>query len=130
MTADVYLTTNFKLSEFQCHCYRCAGNPMRPATHIETVRAIQRARTRYGKPFLITRGVSCAPHNADVGGAEDSRHLPEHADAADIGEHDDREKWKIVAACMAEHLSVRVYDDHIHVDDRPGGPIFIGGPKE
>jgi hypothetical protein len=124
-----YITGNFKFLDFRCRCRRCFDNEDSPITNLKTVRALQRARERFGKPIIVTRGVSCAEHNAEIGGAKDSRHLPEHADAFDVLVTDSREAWLLVAAFMAESLTVRVYDDHIHCDDRPTGPIFIASPE-
>lgn len=124
-----HVTENFKFSDFRCRCHKCIDNQESPITKMKTIAALQRARDRFGKPIIVTRGVSCKEHNAEIGGAPDSRHLPEHADAFDVLVTDSREAWLLVAAFMAESLTVRVYEDHIHCDDRPEGPFFIASPE-
>lgn len=126
------ITTNFNLRDFQCHCPRCADNPARPHTKIEVINELQVVRDVHGKPMVVSRGVSCAAHNKEVGGASDSRHLPEHADAVDIECASSAEAYDLVDSFVAynQHVTwtLRVYKDHVHADRRPGPPLFIASP--
>ncbi len=124
------LTRNFKVSDFQCHCIRCADKAASPVTKIETVEKLQVARDSYGLPIFVSRGVSCPEHNADIGGAEDSRHLPTHCDAIDVKIVDAANAFELLPHLIsAGFTAFRVYHDHIHVDDRPGARLFLASPE-
>jgi zinc D-Ala-D-Ala carboxypeptidase len=131
MTDDLVLP-NFKLDDFRCHCEDCAHDPDRPSCLPEVMGAVQAVRDLMGKPLRLTRGVSCKKHNQAVGGAPDSRHLPEHRDAVDLACADSQEAFEIVAAVICQHFftTIRVYPHHVHVDARPGPFIFIASPAE
>lgn len=122
---------NFKISDFQCHCPECAKNDDRPFTKVEVLRSLQIVRDLYGKPMRVARGLSCASHNAAIGGAGDSRHLPEHADAVDVAHNGSDEAYEIVNAFMIEgdFTTLRVYPHHVHADMRPGPHRFIASPE-
>lgn len=127
---DFSFLQNFKLTDFQCHCPACADDPSRPYTKIGVMRAVQALRDRLGKPLVVTRGVSCVAHNKSVGGAGDSRHLPEHADAVDIATADAHEAYVVVyGAIQGGWTALRVYGGHVHMDMRPGEVIFIASPE-
>lgn len=125
------ITANFNKTDYQCRCGACASNELRPATKDEVVQAVQRVRDRLGLPLSVSRGVSCSAHNAAIGGAPDSRHLPEHADAVDIVAANSIFAAVIVAGVLAEPVftAIRVYDDHVHADARPGPRRFIASPE-
>ena len=95
------------------------------------MRGAQRIRNDLGRPVEVTRGVSCAAHNAALGGAPDSRHLPRHADAIDIACASPRERYEVVFAAMKNPAwtAIRVYAGHVHLDQRPGPRIFIASPE-
>lgn len=131
MTYDLPLR-NFKLSDFQCHCEACAHDPNRPHTKPEVMAAVQALCDSMGQPVRISRGVSCESHNQSVGGASDSRHLPQHADAIDAGVADSHEAYLIVRMAMynGDFTAYRVYPHHVHLDMRPGPARFIASPAE
>ncbi len=124
------LTKNFSRSDFLCHCVVCAENPARPSTKIEVVHALQDVRDVYGKPIIVTRGVSCSAHNASLGGVSDSRHLEKHADAVDLAHNSGEEAFELVSALMTlgKFTVLRVYPKHIHADMRPGSRRFLASP--
>ncbi len=68
---------DFKHREFACPCPRCGGFPVEPAERL--VRAAQALRDQTGKPIIVSSGVRCKVHNAEVGGVSNSRHLLGHA---------------------------------------------------
>ncbi len=122
---------NFELSDFQCHCEACAQDDDRPFSKMAVLACMQALRSAMGKPLVITRGVSCADHNRAVGGAGDSRHLPEHADAIDLAVQDPHEAFEIVAAALKQgaFTAYRVYPHHVHLDLRGGDKIFLASPE-
>jgi hypothetical protein len=125
------LTANFDKRDFQCRCPTCAADGLRPATKISVVEAVQRIRDAIGSPLVVSRGVSCASHNEDIGGAKDSRHLPEHADAVDIVTFDSAHAAMIVMAAIKDQTftTFLVEAHHIHLDARPGPRRFLAAPE-
>lgn len=65
----------FGRGEFMCNCggKYCDGFPAEPVPLL--VRTADRVRGHFGKPAVISSGVRCPRHNANVGGVENSRHL-------------------------------------------------------
>ena len=65
----------FTRAEFRCKCggKYCNGFPAEPQEGM--VRAIDNVREHFGKAFTPNSGVRCPTHNANVGGASNSRHL-------------------------------------------------------
>lgn len=65
----------FTREEFRCKCggKYCSGFPEEPQEGM--VRAIDNVREHFGKAFTPNSGVRCPAHNANVGGASNSRHL-------------------------------------------------------
>ena len=64
----------FKKEEFRCKCggKLCNGFPMEPERTL--VRLADRVRGHFGVPMIVSSGVRCEKHNANVGGAAGSRH--------------------------------------------------------
>lgn len=64
----------FDRSEFACKCGRyCDGYP---AEMDETVvKVADRVRKHFGTAVIVSSGLRCATHNANVGGVSNSRHL-------------------------------------------------------
>lgn len=65
----------FSRSEFKCQCggKYCNGYPAEPSEAL--VRIAESLREEIGKPIIITSGLRCATHNAEVGGVSNSRHI-------------------------------------------------------
>lgn len=65
----------FGRAEFQCNCNGkyCDGFPTEP--HPLLVKVADRVREHFGAAALISSGVRCEQHNANVGGVSNSRHL-------------------------------------------------------
>lgn len=66
---------NFGRAEFKCHCggKYCTGFPVEP--HPQLVKVADRVREHFGAAAIISSGVRCETHNANVGGVSNSRHL-------------------------------------------------------
>lgn len=65
----------FHRSEFKCKCggRYCDGYPAEPRRAL--VQTADRMRKHFGAAALVSSGVRCSRHNADVGGVQNSRHL-------------------------------------------------------
>lgn len=65
----------FQKAEFKCKCggKYCNGFPAEPKKKLVTV--AERVRGHFGKPAIVSSGVRCTKHNANVGGVSNSRHL-------------------------------------------------------
>lgn len=64
----------FERGEFGCKCGGwCDGFPAEPAEKL--VRTADRIRSFFGSAAVVSSGVRCARHNANVGGVTNSRHL-------------------------------------------------------
>ena len=64
----------FKKSEFKCKCggKYCDGFPVEPEEKL--VRVADRVRAHFGNKMIVSSGVRCEKHNANVGGVAGSRH--------------------------------------------------------
>lgn len=65
----MYEVRHFKLDEFRCPC--CGE----VAAACELVFLLDVSRAYIGVPFRVSSGFRCVPHNREVGGAENSRHM-------------------------------------------------------
>lgn len=64
----------FERSEFACKCGKyCDGFPVEVNRTLLVV--ADRVREHFGKPAILSSGVRCEQHNANVDGVTDSRHL-------------------------------------------------------
>ncbi len=123
------VSRNFSLEDFQCRCQVCATDPDRPGLKAEALNALQNVRDFLGEPIIINRGVSCSAHNQALGGAGDSRHLPEHADAVDCRSFGSDYAYRLVRAAMTlgKFSFIELAPDHLHLDMRPGDKRLITG---
>lgn len=65
----------FDREEFRCKCggKYCNGFPAEPKKKL--VQIADRVREHFGAPMIVSSGVRCKTHNANVGGASASRHM-------------------------------------------------------
>lgn len=64
----------FKKDEFRCKCGKfCDGFPAQPEKKLLSL--ADRVRGHFGVPMIVSSGVRCKQHNANVGGASASRHM-------------------------------------------------------
>lgn len=65
----------FDREEFECHCdgKYCDGYPAEPSKIL--VQVADRVREHFGAPAIVSSGVRCKTHNANVGGVANSKHL-------------------------------------------------------
>lgn len=64
----------FTKSEFRCKCggKYCNGYPVEPKKLL--IQTADRVRAHFGAPAIVSSGVRCETHNANVGGVSGSRH--------------------------------------------------------
>lgn len=65
----IRISENFKREEFECQC-GCGYDTV----DIELITVLERIRTHFGKPVMITSGARCYEHNERVGGVKTSMH--------------------------------------------------------
>lgn len=64
----------FDRKEFACPCGRCNGYPADPKEKL--VRVAENVREHFGEPVIVSSGVRCREHNAELpGSVPNSRHL-------------------------------------------------------
>lgn len=63
----------FRREEFACKCGRCGGYPAEMDKTV--VQTADRVRKHFGSPAIVSSGLRCKTHNANVGGVANSRHL-------------------------------------------------------
>lgn len=70
---------NFKPEEFRCGCNGkyCCGYPTRMKA--KELAHLQKIRTHFGRPMIITSGLRCDKYNAEVNGIRSSRHKAGYA---------------------------------------------------
>jgi zinc D-Ala-D-Ala carboxypeptidase len=120
------VTPHFNRADFSCHCTACANTG--PIVSADILGRVESIRNHVGEPLTLSCGVRCEAHNAAIGGAPDSRHLPIHADAVDIKCGDSQFRYKIVdAAIFVGATCIEICPEHVHVDWRPGEKILIIG---
>jgi hypothetical protein len=63
----------FKKAEFSCKCGKyCNGHPTE--MNQKVVKAADKVREHFGVEAIVTSGLRCSQHNANVGGVSNSRH--------------------------------------------------------
>ena len=107
------VTTNLTIEEFHCKCGKCSAT-----VHDESLSfGLQKIRTHYGLPLIITSGYRCPTHNANVGGASQSYHTKGMAADFYVAGVECSE-----VAAYAESIGfcgIGLYDGYVHVDTRP-----------
>lgn len=111
------LSPHFSKKEFACkHCGELPANGISKALleGLETLREV------VGVPVYVTNGYRCQPHNADVGGVQNSQHVL--GCAADIWV-EGYTAYQLGELCQDIFDSVGVYveEDFVHVDMRDNG---------
>lgn len=116
------LTRSFSNFEFECRgkCgFHCRTARMAP----EFLAKLQMLRDRIGKPIKVTSGIRCKSHNAKIGGASKSWHMPRDGVcyASDIrtGRSDEEVLRLYAAADSLGFHGIGLYKGRIHVDMRP-----------
>lgn len=110
------LSPHFRRAEFTCnHCGALPAN-MPPK---ELVDILEQVRTHFNAPTTVNSGYRCPTHNANVGGAKNSRHLI--GDAADIAVRGvpASQVHAFLTGVLAGKGGLGRYNSFTHVDVRP-----------
>jgi uncharacterized protein YcbK (DUF882 family) len=120
----------FMPSEFYCKCKRknCSGKTR--LIHPDLSDKLERLRALYAAPIIISSGLRCAEHNAEVGGAPDSSHVL--GLAADIRCTNSVTRYELINLSMTHSLFSRIgiSDMFLHLDCDPqkaGDVIWLYG---
>jgi len=116
------LARYFSTWELICHCNddNCPGKSTKPSAIL--LGGLDKLREFSGCAININSGIRCKDHNTKKGGSDNSRHLPQHADAADvvIQGKNVREMVDLALkiACF-RYGGIGIYQNRIHLDTRP-----------
>ena len=113
----------FISEEFECHC-GCRLGSERDEIDSDHLERLNMARHYAGIPFKITSGCRCEKHNKDVGGSDNSDHLPRPQCAgSDIECTSSRERYRIIKALLwAGFNRIGIGEDFIHAGNREDNP--------
>lgn len=88
---------------------------------------LEALRVSYGESFKPNSAFRCPKHNAAIGGEPQSMHM--RGLACDIPVTDPAGKWRLAKQAFLLDMTVIVYPTFLHVDNRPGQPLLLVGPK-
>lgn len=101
------LTENFHQEEFDCPC--CGFNIIQ----MEIVELLQKVRTAYGAPLIVTSGTRCTRHNKFACGSPTSDHLT--GAAVDIVCYNALERRKLVSLALEAGIpTIGIKKDCLH----------------
>lgn len=105
----------FVRGEFACKCGRfCSGFPAEP--NLKLVQTADQVRQYFGAAAIVTSGLRCPTHNANVGGVSNSRHLSGKAMDFRITGTSAAEVLNYVNQLTAIRYAYAIDSQHIHLD--------------
>lgn len=106
----------FHRTEFQCKCggKYCNGFPAEPKKSL--VQIADLVRKHFGSAALVSSGVRCATHNANVGGVSNSRHLYGKAMDFCITGKSAKEVLTFVQKQRGIHYAYAIDSNYVHMD--------------
>jgi uncharacterized protein YcbK (DUF882 family) len=112
---NIKLSTNFKLSEFECRCNMCKDT----LVDTDLVNKLQRVRDWWGKPLSFSSAYRCCRHNQSIkGAATNSYHTKGMAvDISTVGMTDE-EATKLFQHCETLFNGCEKGNGFIHCDTR------------
>lgn len=116
----IYLTKNFKVSEFACK----DGSDEIPID-MELVGWLQQIRDHFGASVTITSGYRSPSHNAKIGGAVDSRHLYGRAADIVVAGHTPKEVAQYASSIGVRGIELNAPYGYVHIDTRDVKYWFI-----
>lgn len=105
----------FTLPEFACKCGRyCDGYPAQPSRTL--VELADRVRQHFGVPVVVSSGLRCKTHNANVGGLANSRHLSGRAMDFCVTGRTAAEVLSYVRQQPEVHYAYAIDGQYVHMD--------------
>ncbi len=114
---DGMLSEHFSKAEFACnHCGKLHPSGVMPP--LELLDILEGVRAHFGVPVSVNSGYRCPTHNANVGGANASRHM--EGDASDIMVKgvSPSAVYDYLNRSMGSAGGLHEYDTFTHVDTR------------
>ncbi len=114
------LTENFSYDEVRCPCGCGNANISK-----ELINKVQVIRSALEVPLIVTSGVRCEDYNREIGGDEDSEHVPNTfraGEGIDLKCEDSEFRWKLIGLGMLIFKRVGVGDGFVHFGIRPTKP--------
>lgn len=105
---------NFSEKEFACKCPRCGGFPV--SINHTLVSIVQRIRTHFKAPVIISSGVRCEEHNREVGGVANSYHVRGKACDFCVQGFSASSVLPYVKSLKEVHYTYAIDNDYVHVD--------------
>lgn len=102
--------------EFMCNCggKYCSGFPVEPVPLL--VKTADKVRGHFGKACIISSGVRCKQHNANVGGVANSRHLEGRAMDFRISGKKAEEVLEYVQSLPEVRYAYAIDGNYVHMD--------------
>ncbi len=116
----IYLTKNFKVSEFACK----DGSDNIPID-MELVGWLQQIRDHFGASVTITSGYRSSSHNEKIGGATDSYHLYGRAADIVVSGHAPKEVAQYAASIGVRGIELNAPYGYVHIDTRDTKYWFV-----
>ena len=109
-------TKYFDREEFRCKCggKYCDGFPAEPAKKLVTL--ADRVREHFGAPAIVSSGVRCETHNANVGGVSGSRHKYGTAMDFCVRGKDAEQVLSFVQAQPETRYAYAIDGNYVHMD--------------
>lgn len=107
---------NFTREEFRCKCggVYCDGFPAEPSRKLVTL--AQTVRSHFNAPAVVSSGVRCSTHNANVGGVANSRHQTGCAMDFSVRGVPAGQVLEFVLAQPQTHYAYAIDGNYIHMD--------------
>lgn len=116
----IYLTKNFKVSEFACK----DGSDEIPID-MKLVDWLQQIRDHFGASVTITSGYRSPSHNKKIGGASNSYHLYGRAADIVVAGHTPKEVAQYAASIGVRGIELNAPYGYVHIDTRDSKYWFV-----
>ena len=125
------LGSYFSTQEFACPC-KCGFGSEEKHIDENLIEMLNMMRLLYGKPMLVTSGARCKEYNSQVGGLENSAHLPHpltgQCRAVDISMTHSEDRYDLISIAVKLGITrMGLANDFLHFDvawDLPAPVMF------
>lgn len=116
-------TANFKAYELRCKCPKCNRN-VEHKLNDEALDALQRIRTKFGKPIALISAYRCANHPVEARKEKPGTHY--RGTAFDLSVPYGRDRFQLLKLAIEEGFNGLGFgDDMLHIDyKRPHGSTW------